>query len=145
MGKVGQPTVIDIQNQQFLSLARGMDNIDLQGLCCFLNLADIPGIMLIAVACDHVLRKVDIEVIYDVGQISELWKVYNIISCKHDVIVQNQNQREGSLISSPSGVPMRVNFFPDIMRISELSMHCGSSWDGGAWCNGKDGPTHIGV
>jgi len=49
-----------------------MDDIDLQGLCCFLNLADIPGIMLIAVARDHVLRKVDIEIIYNVGQISEL-------------------------------------------------------------------------
>ena len=49
-----------------------MDDIDLQSLRRFLNLADIPGIVLIAVARDHVFSEVDVKIIYNIGQISEL-------------------------------------------------------------------------
>ena len=91
--------------------------VDLKVLGSFLNLADVPLIMLIAVACSHVFGKIGVEIIGNVRESSKLCKKAMIRSGPGNL---RQALRDGSLISSPSGVPTNVNFLLDGSLISEL-------------------------
>jgi hypothetical protein len=91
--------------------------VDLKILGGFLDLANVPLIVLIAVACSHVFSEINIKIIDNVGESSKLCKKALIRSDRGDL---RQAIRDGSLISSPSGVPTKVNFLLAESLISEL-------------------------
>lgn len=72
MVEYGSRTIINVQHQKLLTIAKGMYYVDLKIFGSFLDLPNVSLVVLIAIACSHVFGKINIKIVDNVGESSKL-------------------------------------------------------------------------
>lgn len=65
----GSPTIVDIENQEFLSRPKWCDEINLELSGHLLHFPDIAHIVLVAIAGSNIHGEVDVQVIHDIREV----------------------------------------------------------------------------
>lgn len=104
-------TIIDVENKQSLAFSHGGYDVHAQLISMFFDLPAIALIICIRSSSLWIRSEVDIEIVDDIREERKscakgvAWEpLYKTLASSYLL--------EGSLISSPSGVPTKENFFP---------------------------------